>query len=98
LTRVKRLDDVYNLVNRVSKPNQENEAPDLGRLGRACEAAGLLDEARGWFALAIARDPLDSDSQKALRRLRDSLTPTTNSAQSPHPSLLTGCLLNSRSR
>jgi tetratricopeptide (TPR) repeat protein len=77
LSRVKRLDDVYNLVNRVSKPNQENEAPDLGRLGRACETAGLLDEARGWFALAIARDPLDSEAQKALHRLRDAVTQPT---------------------
>jgi tetratricopeptide (TPR) repeat protein len=75
LTRVKRLDDVYNLVNRVSKPDKESQAPDLGRLARACEAAGLLDEARGWFALAIARDPLDAEAQKALHRLRDAVSP-----------------------
>jgi tetratricopeptide (TPR) repeat protein len=69
LTRVRRLDDVYNLINRVRRPSQENQAPDLTQLGRACEAAGLLDEARGWYLLAIGRDPLDSEAQQALRRL-----------------------------
>jgi tetratricopeptide (TPR) repeat protein len=71
LSRVKRLDDVYNLINRVRRPNQENQAPDLTQLGRACEAAGLLDEARGWYLLAIGRDPLDSEAQQALGRLRE---------------------------
>jgi len=74
LTRVKRLDDVYNLINRVSRPNQENQAPDLTQLGRACEAAGLRDEARGWYMLAISRQPLDSEAQQALHRLRDVTT------------------------
>jgi hypothetical protein len=40
------------------------------RLGAACEAAGRLAEARAWFRLAIARDPLDTGSQHALFRLR----------------------------
>ena len=40
------LDEVYNLVTRIGKPNQELQDPDLNRLGRACEAAGLIDEAR----------------------------------------------------
>jgi len=70
LARAGRLDDVYNLINRVRRPSQENQAPDLTQLGRTCEAAGLLDEARGWYLLAIARDPLDSEAQQALRRLR----------------------------
>jgi tetratricopeptide (TPR) repeat protein len=69
LSRVKRLDEVYNLVNQISNPDKEKQAPDLGRLGRACEAAGLLDEARGWYELAFQRDPLDSAARTALHRL-----------------------------
>jgi tetratricopeptide (TPR) repeat protein len=69
LARARRLDDVYNLINQVRKPSEENQAPDLTLLGRTCEAAGLLDEARGWYLLAIGRDPLDAESQQALRRL-----------------------------
>jgi tetratricopeptide (TPR) repeat protein len=38
-------------------------------LGLACEAARLRPEARAWFVLAIARDPLDTDAQGALVRL-----------------------------
>ncbi len=60
---------MYNLINRVREPGKENQAPDLAQLGRACEAAGLFDEARGWYLLAIGRDPLDAESQQALRRL-----------------------------
>jgi tetratricopeptide (TPR) repeat protein len=70
MDRVKRLDDVYKLLNRVSKSDQENEAPDLLELGRSCEAAGLRDEARGWYTLAITRNPLDAEAQGALGRLR----------------------------
>jgi tetratricopeptide (TPR) repeat protein len=72
MDRVKRLDDVYKLVNRVSKPDQENQAPDLMELGKACEAAGLRDEARGWYTLAISRNPLDAEAQRALGQLRES--------------------------
>jgi tetratricopeptide (TPR) repeat protein len=75
LARAKRLDDVYNLINRVSRSDQENQRHDLTRLGRACEAAGLSEEARGWYMLAISRQPLDTEAQQALRRLRGATTP-----------------------
>jgi tetratricopeptide (TPR) repeat protein len=71
LARAKRLDDVYNLINRVRKPNQESRLADLTDLGRACAAAGLLDEARGWYSLAITRDPSDPEAQGGLHRLRN---------------------------
>jgi tetratricopeptide (TPR) repeat protein len=71
MDRVKRLDDVYKLVNRISKPDQESQTPDLLELGKACQSAGLLDEARGWFTLAISRNPLDAEAQQALARLRE---------------------------
>ncbi len=71
--RARKLDAVYNLLNRISRPNQENQAPDLKNLGRVCEEAGLLDEAKGWYTLAISRDPLDEDAQRALHRLKEAL-------------------------
>jgi tetratricopeptide (TPR) repeat protein len=70
LERARRLDEVYNLINRVSRPNRENQPPDLIRLGKACEAAGLREEARGWYALAIEREPLDAVAQQAFAGLR----------------------------
>jgi tetratricopeptide (TPR) repeat protein len=71
LARARRLDDVYNLINRVSRPNRENQPPDLTKLASACAAAGLIEEARGWYMLAITREPLNAEAQQALRRLND---------------------------
>ena len=71
LARARRLDDVYNLFNWVCQPDRENQPSDLTQFGRTCEAAGLLDEARGWYLLAISRDPLDAEAQQALKRLRE---------------------------
>jgi tetratricopeptide (TPR) repeat protein len=70
LARAQSLDALYNLLNRVAKPDRENEASDLRQCGRACESAGLIDEARGWYQLAIGRDPLDAEAQQGLHRLR----------------------------
>ncbi|MGP0068902.1 MAG: tetratricopeptide repeat protein [Isosphaeraceae bacterium] len=76
LTRARQLDEVYRLVNRVSKSDQPNQALDLNQLGKACEGAGLLDEAKGWYQLAIGLNPLDADAQRALHRLRDVARPS----------------------
>ncbi len=74
LDRIKRLDAVYKLVNRVATADQERDAADLIRLGQACEAAGLRAEARGWYNLAISRNPLDAEAQRALARLHQEAT------------------------
>jgi tetratricopeptide (TPR) repeat protein len=70
LARGRRLDDVYNLFNWVKRSDQPNQPSDLTRFGLTCEAARLADEARGWYLLAIGRDPLDSEAQRGLQRLR----------------------------
>lgn len=70
LSRAKRLNELYNLVMRVRRPDKANQAPDLAELGAACEAAGLAEEARHWYALAVSGDPLNSAAQQALFRLR----------------------------
>ena len=72
MTRAKQLDEVYNLINRGRKADRETYPDDLIKLGRACEAAGLVYEARGWYMLVIARNPLDNEAQQGLHRLRDS--------------------------
>lgn len=46
-----------------------DDAAFYRRLGDACRAAGLVPEARAWYQLAIARDPLDDRSQRALAML-----------------------------
>ena len=71
LERVKRLNRLYNLVIRVRSPKQGNRTADLAELGEACEQAGLREEAKCWYTLAITADPLDSGAQQALYRLRD---------------------------
>jgi tetratricopeptide (TPR) repeat protein len=80
--RARRLDDLYNLLNWVRRPDQENAPSDLTEFGRACEAAGLLDEAHGWYLLAIGRDPLNAEAQQALQRLRRSGPSQEDSAKS----------------
>jgi tetratricopeptide (TPR) repeat protein len=69
LTTTKRLNELYNLVTRVRSPDRENQSLDLNQFAAACEAAGLTDEARHWFALAVSRDPFDSNAQAGLFRL-----------------------------
>jgi tetratricopeptide (TPR) repeat protein len=69
LDRARRLNALYELVIRVRSPDRENQPSDLTRLASACEAAGLMEEARHWYALAISRDPLDCRAQAALFRL-----------------------------
>jgi tetratricopeptide (TPR) repeat protein len=70
LARARRLEAVYNLLTRIRQLDRENLPSDLVELGRACEAAGLRDEAQGWYSLAIGRNPLDAAAQWALYHLR----------------------------
>jgi tetratricopeptide (TPR) repeat protein len=70
LARARRLDLVYELVNRVRNPDRENQTPDLCKLAAACEAAGLTEEALHWYRLAIDRDPLDGVAQQGFQRVK----------------------------
>ncbi len=69
LGRVQKLNKIYNLIVRVRTPSRENQVSDLAELGKACEDAGLIEEARGWHKLAITMNPLDAEAQRALARL-----------------------------
>jgi len=70
LDRLKPLNRLYNLIIRVKSPKGENQITDLAELGDACAKAGLCEEAKGWYRLAIIIDPLDSNAQKGLDRLK----------------------------
>src|SRR5262249_21648999 len=47
----------------------ENDPRIPRQLGLACAAIGRDLEARAWLRLAVRRDPLDTESQKALYQL-----------------------------
>jgi tetratricopeptide (TPR) repeat protein len=70
LDRVSRLNRLYNLIIRIRSPGRENQVADLAELGKACEDAGLAEEARGWYTLAISIEPLNEAAQRALYRLK----------------------------
>jgi hypothetical protein len=42
----------------------------MRELGAACAALELNELARAWYKLAIAANPLDSESQQAIFRLK----------------------------
>jgi tetratricopeptide (TPR) repeat protein len=81
--RVRRLNHVYNLIVRVRSPQRENKVSDLAELGKACEDAGLNDEARGWYGLAIAANPLDGAAQRGLHRLGRSSDESRHASAGP---------------
>jgi predicted Zn-dependent protease len=63
------------LTQRAAMDGAEHDPVLPRELGAACAAVHRNPEARAWYKLAIARNPLDSDSQQALFRLRDDTSP-----------------------
>jgi tetratricopeptide (TPR) repeat protein len=77
---------INSLVQRAANPSERGNPKLLRELGAACALAGRDPEARGWYRLAIARDPLDVESQQALFQIeaRDRTRNTTvNQSDSP---------------
>lgn len=63
------------IVSRLASP--EAAGPVLfGQIGTAAEAIGRRSEARAWYQLAIARDPLQAEAQQGLFRLGRATTDT----------------------
>jgi tetratricopeptide (TPR) repeat protein len=67
---VQRHDALIDLVRRAAEMTHRDDLELLFALGAACEALQLVPEARAWYNLALARDPLNSETQIALYRLR----------------------------
>jgi Flp pilus assembly protein TadD len=66
----KNLEILNTLVQKAASPRSRDEPGLFSELGAACAALGHVAEARAWYELAIARDPLDTRSQQALFRLQ----------------------------
>jgi tetratricopeptide (TPR) repeat protein len=63
------LDRLNTLIQRAATPYERNNPRLLRDLGAACARLGRFPEARAWYQLAIAQDPLDTESQQALFRI-----------------------------
>ncbi len=64
------LDRLNSLVQRAVSNGGKNDADLMRELGAACAALELNELARAWYKLAIAANPLDSESQQAIFRLK----------------------------
>jgi tetratricopeptide (TPR) repeat protein len=62
-------DALSSLLQRAGTPYGRRDPALPGQLGAACEDLGLIPEARAWYKLAVARNPLDQTAQQALYRL-----------------------------
>ncbi len=58
------------LIQRAAIPGARDDPALHRQLGAACAALNRNAEARAWYELAIARDPLDTEAQRALFQLR----------------------------
>jgi tetratricopeptide (TPR) repeat protein len=76
LDRVKRLNRVYVAINQMRTPKRDQHITDMAELGKVFEDAGLDEEAKAWYSLAIATDPLDSSAQEGLYRMRRVTAPS----------------------
>ena len=63
------LDQLTSLTQRAASPGARKDPGLLRKLAAACAALDRNAEARAWYKLVIALDPLDSDAQQALFRL-----------------------------
>lgn len=66
---MKRHEALNTLIQKASTTGQSKNAPLLRDLGAACAALGRIPEARAWYKVAIALDPLDTKAQQALFQL-----------------------------
>ena len=67
--KVKQLELLNSLIQRAANPTEYGKPELIRELGAACAGLGRDAEARAWYKLAIATDPLDTVSQQALYRL-----------------------------
>ena len=78
--KVKQLELLNSLVQRAANPVERGKPELLRDLGAACAGLGRYGEARAWYKLAIASDPLDTISQQSLfqidARMKSQADPT----------------------
>lgn len=79
----KKLETLNSLIQRAATPRASGDVNLVKELGAACADFGLIPEARAWYKIAIARDPLDAASQQALFRLNDEAPSRPTPAEQP---------------
>ena len=70
-----RLERLESLVQRAVLSTSRNNVGLIRDLGAACAAVDRLPEARAWYQIAIAMNPLDTEAQEALFKLKDQKPP-----------------------
>ena len=78
------LERLNTLVQRAAVASARRDSGLMRELGAACAALHRDAEARVWYSLAVARDPLDRESQQALFRLK-ALNPSDDSPKRHAP-------------
>ena len=78
------LERLNTLVQRAAMAPARRDATLMRELGAACEALHRDAEAQAWYELAVAREPLDRESQQALFRLK-ALNPSNDPSQRHRP-------------
>jgi tetratricopeptide (TPR) repeat protein len=78
------LDELSKLILRAVPKEAHGDSALIRALGTTCAALSRYDEARAWFKVAIAREPLDSQAQQALFRLKSASRAETGPARPSH--------------
>jgi tetratricopeptide (TPR) repeat protein len=80
------IDELNSLMERVSAPAARTKIELLRDLGSANAVVGRIPEARAWYRLALAVEPLDPQAQQALFQLESQSKGTsTAGGESPVP-------------
>jgi tetratricopeptide (TPR) repeat protein len=90
LDQVRLMDRLTGLLKVAGTESGINDPTMPSRLGAVCESLGRFDQAQVWYRLALVRDPLDSEAQSALFRIRQNLpnpgpSPNESTAEPPSP-------------
>ena len=70
-----KLDKLASLIQEAAKPEAASDSTLPKRLADGCESVGHFAEAKAWWGLIAARDPLNQEAQQALYRLGKSVAP-----------------------
>lgn len=66
----RRLDVLQGLISKMATLANRDDQALIRELGDACAGVGRFAEARAWYRLLVVLDPLDTQAQAAINRLR----------------------------
>ena len=79
----RRLETLNTLIQRAAAAGGRNNPELIRALGAACADLGEFPAAAAWYKVAIARNPLDTESQQALYRLAERAGPDRLESRTP---------------